>query len=132
MARRTKLNDSYQKKWIHLDEEKPHQYYTTNAWTQSRNKSFSSTMQPRIVSTQAPDRYSGHPISSLSANLVNLQNKDLYSTIINRQRELKDREAYLQRFESNTPQIRSNKLEKAEKSINDLKRAFSGHSKKLS
>ena len=33
VARRTKLNDTYQKKWIHLDEEKPHQYYTTNAWT---------------------------------------------------------------------------------------------------
>jgi hypothetical protein len=24
MARRTKLNESYQKKWVHLDEEKPH------------------------------------------------------------------------------------------------------------
>ena len=84
------------------------------------------------MSTQAPDRYSGHPISSLSANLVNLQRKDLYSTIINRQRELKEREEYLQRFENNVPQMKSNKLEKAEKSINELKHAFSVHSKKLS
>ena len=59
-----------------MDEEKPHHYFTTNAWAKNRTKSFSSTLQPgtqnRIISTQAPDRFSGHPISSLSANLVNI------------------------------------------------------------
>lgn len=121
-----------------MDEEKPHQYYTTNAWGKSRNKSLSSTLQPgthnRIISTQAPDRFSGHPISSLSANLVNIQNQDLYNTIVNRQRELKDREIYLDKFASNTPMVKTSKnadIVKAERSINDLKRAFSGHSKKL-
>lgn len=55
VARRTKLNGTYNKKWIHMDEEKPHHYFTTNAWAKSRNKSFSSTLQPgtknRIIST---------------------------------------------------------------------------------
>jgi hypothetical protein len=48
---------------------------------------------------------------------------------------LKDRERYLERFTSKTPMMKSSKnhdLVKAERSINDLKRAFSGHSKKLS
>jgi hypothetical protein len=39
-ARKTNLNESHQKKWIHNDNEKPHQYYSSNAWANSRSKSL--------------------------------------------------------------------------------------------
>jgi hypothetical protein len=61
------------------------------------------------------------------------KNQELYNTIVGRQRELKERQRKLVDF-NRTP-IPSNRkfqdFERMERSVSDLKRAFSGHSKKL-
>mmetsp|Transcript_38876 Transcript_38876/g.59077 ORF Transcript_38876/g.59077 Transcript_38876/m.59077 type:complete len:86 (+) Transcript_38876:671-928(+) len=76
---------AYATKWLHNDQGKPHSYYKERLPLRLKNRSIGEQAQ-----------FSGHPFSSLSANIMSSENNKTIQGVVQRQQELYTRQKLIE------------------------------------